>query len=131
MFNRGSCLSDIPSDFTGEFMYLYAYDSYDQTALLGPAAQRLTDPDTGQPGYQIAYSVDWTAGELGGVTPQQDAPNQLKYPNAPLDKTVLTLCTYHATVAHADTCPVIFASGTVRPIPVKTVYQMPWNMPPP
>ena len=60
MFTKGSCLSDIPSKFTGDSMYLYSYDSYDQTALLGPALQRLPDPDTKQAGFQIAYTVDWT-----------------------------------------------------------------------
>src|ERR1043166_3407050 len=101
MFNRGSCLSDAPKEFTGDFMYLYRFDSYDQTALLGSRGERLVDPDTGEPGYQLAYSTDWT-GVLFGITPnpQQDADNQLKYRDPPLNKTVLTLCSYHAVVAH-------------------------------
>ena len=131
MFNRGSCLSDIPIDFTGDFMYLYSYDSYDQTALLGPAGQRLNDPDTTQPGFQLAYSVDWTGSDLTKTSPRADAQNQLKYPNAPVSQTVLTICTYHATTAHSDKCPVIFASGTVRPMSVKDAYERPWRMPPP
>jgi hypothetical protein len=126
MFNRGSCLSDVPSDFTGDFMYLYKYDSYDQTALLGPTGRRLNDPDSGEPGFQIAYSVDWTADALGTNNSQLDAQNQLKYPNAPLEQTVLTLCTYHSVVYGADKCPVIFASGTARVMPVKDVYDKPW-----
>lgn len=131
MFNRGSCLADIPSEFTGEFMYAYSYDSYDQTALLGPAGQRLDDPDTKQPGFQIAYSVDWTANDIAKIPAQADARNQLKYPEAPLSQTVLTLCTYHAVVAHSDKCPVMFASGTARSMSVKDVYERPLQLPSP
>jgi hypothetical protein len=131
MFTKGSCLSDIPSDFTNEFTYLYSYDSYDQTALMGPAGQRTPDPDTGQPGFQISYSVDWTGSEFLQLPAQNDAPNQLKYPSAPPGRTVLTLCTYHAVIAHSDRCPAIFASGTARTMPIKDIYERPWNLPPP
>ena len=131
MFTKGSCLSDIPDSFDNEFMYQYRYDSYDQTALLGPSGDRMTDPDTKLPGFQIAYTVDWTGSTIKNTKLQDDAQNQLKYPNAPLAETVLTLCTYHSTTAHSDKCPVIFASGTVRPMSAKTAYGRPWRMPPP
>lgn len=115
-------------------MYFYAYDSYDLTAALAQDNTRLLDADTKLPGFQVAYSVDWTGNQMlmqaGNIDikPGMDAPNQIQYPNPPDDRTMLTSCTYHATNAHDSTCPVIFTSGTVKPMNVKKFYQYGWDI---
>lgn len=109
----GLVFNELPSQYTGIPVPFYAVDSYDITAVLG--APRGT--------YQLVYARDWT----GGSGPQ-DAPNQLKYPNPPLDRTVLAWCNYHATVAGADKSPVLFASGTVKPLDAKQMAEKSWTI---
>jgi hypothetical protein len=115
----------------GGFVQLYVYDSYDLTAFLTKDGAWQKDDETNGPGYQRAYSYQWTFTSIEGqqvIDPRQDASNQVKYPSAPIDATMLTSCTYHALVAHTATCPVIFTSGTVRPIDVKKFYQYGWDV---
>src|SRR5579871_3235326 len=110
----------------GGFVQLYTYDSYDLTAFLSKNGAWQIDADTGLPGYQRSYSYQWTVTKIEGqqaIDPRLDARNQIEYPSAPVDATMLTACTYHALIAHTTTCPVIFTSGTVRPIDVKKFYQ--------
>lgn len=108
-------------------MYFYAYDSYDLTGLLGPDGKRALDIDSGSPGYQLSYSVDWTGANLDNTDPRTDASNQMQYSQAPFDKTMLTACTYHAVVAHTEKCPMILLSGTVKPVDVKKFYTFGWD----
>lgn len=114
-------------------MYFYAYDSYDLTAALGDDGNRLIDAETGTGGYQVAYSVDWTGLQLHlkgdpTIDIRKDADNQLKYPNAPLDRTVLTACTYHMVIAHTDKCPVMFINGTVKPVDGRKFFKYGWDV---
>jgi len=64
------------------------------------------------PVTEAHYSLSWT----NAVGPG-DAPNQLKYPDPPKDKTVVTWCTFHAAIAHSNVIPVLMLSGNVRPAP--------------
>lgn len=90
----------------------YAADSYDLTSVPGQQGQ-----------FQVVYARDWTAGS--GL---QDKPNQLKYRNPPLDKTIIAWCNYHMTVAGANMSPVLFASGTCKPLSTVTVQQKSWTL---
>ena len=68
----------------------------------------------------------------GGVTVSNvyaaDAPNQLKYPTPPPDKTVVTWCTYHSAVARSNIINVLLLSGNARPVPTdQFVNQGPVN----
>ncbi len=90
--------------------YFYVFDSYD----VGPQVDKDGNPVT-QGGSQIMelhYSLDWT-----GVVGHDDPQNQLKYPNPPDDRTVVTWCTYHVKTAHSNVIPVILLSGTVKAVP--------------
>lgn len=93
----------------------YAYDSYDVTPLQGQFGA-----------YQVSYSRDWTDAEGQGIDTRADKPNQLKYPNPPLDKTVLTWCNYHAQ-SGSDKCPIILASGTARAAFARDVQTRTWD----
>ena len=115
-------------------MYLYAYDSYDLTAFLNPDGSRKPDDETNLPGFQMSYSPDWTGLQLAiaqnvpGAKPGSDAPNQVQYRDPPNDHTMLTACTYHAIVARTTTCPVIFTSGTVKPMNTAKFYNYGWDI---
>jgi type II secretory pathway pseudopilin PulG len=116
LFGTGGLLfNELPSQYANAPVPFYAIDSYDITSVLG--APRGT--------YQLVYARDWT----GGLGPQ-DAPNQLKYPNPPLDRTVLAWCNYHATVAGADKSLVLLATGTVKPLDAKQMAQKGWQINP-
>ena len=67
--------------------------------------------NAGLPVIDLHYSLSWT-----NTVGPGDSPNQLKYPNPPEDKTVLTWCTYHAATAHSNVIPVLMLSGTVKPV---------------
>jgi len=93
----------------------YAFDSYDLTVALG------------QPGaYQVGYSRDWTNAEGQGIDTRTDHPNQLKYPNPPPDKTIITWCNWHVQ-SGGDKCPTLFASGTAKPLFSRDLQQRTWN----
>ena len=94
----------------------YPSDSYDLTMNL--LANGTTDGKIIQ-----VYRKDWT----GGIG-MQDAPNQLKYNSPPLDKTVLTWCSYHVAVAGADMCPIVLASGTAKVVSYKELIAKTWNI---
>ena len=87
--------------------YFYTADSY----TTGPgldASGNLVVPVR----RELHYSLDWT-----GTVGAGDAPNQLKYPNPPPDRTVITWCPYHTAVAHNTIIPVLLLNGTVKAVP--------------
>lgn len=122
-FDNGGCadcLKDLVAahpEYKGQPISFYAFDSYDLSSALGMDGKRVGE------GYQIVYSKDWTGGS--GAS---DAPNQLKYPSAPTDKTILAWCNYHVSTARAEKCPVIFASGTSKPLDYKQMVEKGWNI---
>jgi prepilin-type N-terminal cleavage/methylation domain-containing protein len=105
----------------GNPAYFYKADSYD----VGPEVDKNGNiiRNAGVPVIGLHYSLSWT----NAVGPG-DAPNQLKYPNPPDDKTVITWCTYHAAIAHSNVIPVLMLSGTVKAVPIdQFVNQGPVN----
>jgi prepilin-type N-terminal cleavage/methylation domain-containing protein len=101
--------------------YFYKADDYD----VGPRvdAQGNVVKVAGVPVMDVHYSLSWT-----NITGAGDAPNQLKYPDPPADKTVLTWCTYHVATAHSNVIPVMMLSGTAKPVPTdQFVNQGPVN----
>ena len=76
--------------------------------------------------YSVVYSRDWTNAEARGIDTRTDHPNQLKYPNPPLDQTVLAWCNYHVQ-SGSDKCPVVMASGTARSVPWSEISAKSWN----
>lgn len=101
--------------------YFYKADSYD----VGPrvTAQGNVVLSGGKPVIDLHYSLNWTT-----TTGPGDAPNQLKYPTPPPDKTVITWCTYHAAVARSNIINVLLLSGNARPVPTdQFVNQGPVN----
>lgn len=103
----------IASATPSEPLPYYAADSYDLTPVSA--------------GYQVTYSRDWTNAEGLGIDTRTDHPNQLKYPNPPADKTVLTWCNAHAHDSN-DRCPVVFLSGTAKPMKAGDVRVKTWNL---
>ena len=114
--NVGDLGIDVPDAYKNRPLYLYTFDSYDLTALID--ANGNTNGS-----FALVYSRNWTGGS--GTA---DAPNQLKYRNAPPDKTVVTWCNYHVATAHGEMCPVLLASGTAKPLPYRRVLQLGWNL---
>ena len=109
---KDNCCRAVPYDTAppGQ-MWFYKYDSYDTGPRIDPKGIVLTAG--GQPIWELHYALDWT-----GKTGNDDKQNQLKYPNAPEDRTVITWCTYHAGYAGADKVPLLMLNGKVRPVPV-------------
>jgi prepilin-type N-terminal cleavage/methylation domain-containing protein len=93
----------------------YAFDTYDVTAALGQMGT-----------YQVVYSRDWTNAEGRGIDPRTDNPNQLKYPNPPADKTIITWCNLHV-LSGGDKCPMLLANGTARPVFSRDLQSRSWN----
>ncbi len=107
-----------------ETAYLYKMDSYDISPLL--SATGATDGS-----YQFVYSRNWTGVDLTDpIKARQDAPNQMKFPNPPPDRTTLTWCNYHVAIAKGDKCPVMRLSGTAKPIDYKQMVTQGWNIGP-
>ncbi len=101
--------------------YFYKADALD----VGPRvnAQGNVVMNAGAPIIDLHYSLSWT-----NVTGPGDNLNQLKYPDPPADKTVVTWCTYHVATAHSNVIPVLLLSGAVRPVPTdQFVNQGPLN----
>jgi len=94
----------------------HAFNSYDITVDVGRIGA-----------YQVVYSRDWTNAEGRGIDTRTDNPNQLKYPNPPLDKTIITWCNFHVQ-SGSDKCPVLMASGTARPVPASEIQSRGWNL---
>ena len=106
---KDNCCRAVP---IGSPEYFYKYDSYD----IGPQidAKGVASPGTPtSPIYEVHYALDWTGSMAVG-----DPLNQLKYPNAPEDRTVITWCTYHVGYAGSDKVPMLLLNGKVRPVPV-------------
>ena len=109
----------VPSNNIAQQIYFYPWDSYD----IGPQVDNNGNP-TGVKN-ELHYSLDWT----GQTGPADTCPthsdtnglcqNQLKYNNPPTDKTVITWCTYHVAVAHADKVLVMLLSGTAKAVDAK------------
>jgi type II secretory pathway pseudopilin PulG len=106
--------------------YYFQADSYDT----GPAINSSGAPVPNQtsPTVELRYSLDWTGAEETGdptaiANDQANYPNQLKYPEPPADRTVVTWCTYHAALAGASTVNVLMLSGTIKAAPVEKWMQ--------
>ncbi len=112
---RDNCCDEKVNAVIGLPTHYYKFDSYD----IGP---KLDDngkwvKNAGAEVYELHYSLDWS-----GVTGKEDYPNQLKYPDPPVDSTVVTWCTYHSAIAGTDTLPVLMLSGKVNPVPRTRFY---------
>jgi prepilin-type N-terminal cleavage/methylation domain-containing protein len=93
--------------------WYYSFDSYDT----GPQIDKTGNAVAGV--REVHYALDWT-----GATGAADPPNQLKYPNPDENKTVVTWCSYHASVAHSDQLMVLLLNGTTKATHYsKFVYQ--------
>jgi type II secretory pathway pseudopilin PulG len=101
-----------PAALNGTPVSFYQADSYDITGEIDSTGKRISGP--AGPNFLLAYAKDWTAHQVQNLPAGQDATFQLKYKNPPLDRTVLTYCTYHVAVAGADLVPVMLASGTAK-----------------
>jgi prepilin-type N-terminal cleavage/methylation domain-containing protein len=112
----GFVYRNLPAAYQGRPIYFYAFDSYDISSLLAADGSRVNG------GFQLVYTRDWTGG-----SGTQDAPNQMKYRNAPGDKTILTWCDYHVTTAGADKCPVILLSGAYRTLDYRQLVANTWR----
>ena len=101
----------------------YAFDSYD-TSSQSDAAGRAV------PGiFEIHYTRDWTAARPLGINPRNDASNQLEYGRVMrAEKTILTWCNYHTTVAGTGKCPTIFVSGSAKQLDYKQLVSLGWNV---
>jgi len=94
----------VPLSVTGPTnTWYYSFDSYDT----GPQINASGNVNPGV--TEIHYSLDWT-GTIGANDPQ----NQLKYPDPPQDKTVVTWCTYHVSVAKTDQIMVLLLNGSAK-----------------
>lgn len=110
---KGFPFKGLPAGYQGKPIFYYMIDSYDLTSVLA-------GPKTA---FQITYNRDWT-----GLVGTGDSNNQLKYNKPPADKTVITWCNYHATVAGSDMSPLLFDSGTCKPINSKKIEQWVYNI---
>ncbi|MDE2125474.1 MAG: prepilin-type N-terminal cleavage/methylation domain-containing protein [Armatimonadetes bacterium] len=116
--NIGNTLVD-PAVIGGP-AYFFSFDSYDAGPQVNADGSAPATPVT-----ELHYSLDWT-GQTGPADntctthPDSLCMNQLKYPDPPKDKTVLTWCTWHVFTAHATMVNVLLLSGTARPVPVNT-----------
>ena len=112
----------VPHPFVGgKPAYFYTSDSYD----VGPEVDAAGNvvKNAGATVMALHYSLSWTS-----ATGPGDSPNQLKYPDPPADKTVVTWCTYHVAVNHSNVIPVLLLSGVVKPVPTNQfVNQGPLN----
>lgn len=106
---KDNCCRVVP---VGSPAYFYKYDSYDAGPQVN--AQGVVQKDaTGQPIWELHYALDWTGAANGPTDPH----NQLKYPDAPEDRTIITWCTYHAGYASSDKVLTLLLNGKVRATP--------------
>jgi len=110
---KENCCSttDIP---IGNRAYYYKFDSYDTGLILDANGKPTSKVDfDGVPVTQeIHYSLDWT----GGSGPN-DPSNQLKYPDPPQDKTVITWCNHHVGYAGSNKYMVLLLNGKASAVP--------------
>lgn len=126
--NGGMAMPWLPPSYNDQPMSFYAYDSYDISASLDVTGKRLAGAGS-NPGYFVVYSKDWTAVRARGIDPKKDAPNQLEYQKSmPTDKTILASCNYHVVTSGGNKCPVMFASGTAKPLDFKQMVTDGWNI---
>ncbi|HLK59658.1 MAG TPA: prepilin-type N-terminal cleavage/methylation domain-containing protein [Chthonomonadaceae bacterium] len=86
----------------------YVADSYDIGRQVDAQGNAVTPPV-----YEVHYSLDWT-----GSLAVNDPKNQLKYPDPPADTTIITWCTYHAAINHANVITVLKLAGGAKPTEV-------------
>jgi hypothetical protein len=91
----------------GQNAYYYAYDNYDVGPQISPTGTQVQNAP-----LELHYSIDWTGPNNTGPDDQQ---NQLKYPNADPNKTVITWCTYHVSNAGTTVVPVLLLNGSMKP----------------
>lgn len=100
----------------GQPKLYYVWDSYD----IGPRIN--TDGTVFQSGgsriFERHYSLDWT-----GNTGSSDLPNQLKYNNAPSDKTLVAFCTWHTATGGSSAFPAVTLGGSARKVDLKSFLQ--------
>ena len=86
--------------------WYYIFDSYDT----GP---QINANGTANPGVtEIHYALDWSGPAATGKP--GDPINQLKYPDPPGDKTVVTWCNYHVATNHNDQIMVLLLNGSAK-----------------
>ena len=100
----------------GQPKYFYTWDSYDISPRIDASGKPVRIG--GQLVYDRRYSPDWT-----GISGPRDLSNQLRYPNPPNDKTLVTFCSWHAVSAGMDKCPAINFGGTVQMYDVKLLFE--------
>ncbi len=127
------CFKGLPPAFQTGHVFFYTFDSYDISPGIDTSGDWLQSRLVpAKKMYQPVYFRDWTGSLADQLMTkdarQQDPPNQLKYRNPPLDRTVLSWCNSHVTTAKADRCPVIFASGTAKTITFKHMAESGWNI---
>lgn len=129
-FGTGNCFQHLPKQYHKQYIAMYAYDSYDITAMLDRDGLKQRRDAQGRDQYEYVYALDWTGVGMDESRKAriEDAPNQLQYPNMPPDKTVLTWCTYHAARGGMGMCPAIFASGTAKMVPINEMLTFGWDI---
>jgi len=106
----------LPAGVTyGQPKVFYIWDSYDISPRVDAGGNVVRQG--GQIVYDRRYLPDWT-----GVTGTNDLTSQLKYPNPPDDKTIVTYCSWHAALAKKDKCPTINMAGKASMAPVGDLF---------
>jgi hypothetical protein len=102
-------LQTVMNPATGMPQNFYRADSYD----VGPQLDQNGNviKVNGQTVMELHYSLDWTG---PAATGPGDLPNQMKYKDPDKDKTIVTWCTYHVAVGHANVVPQARASQPDR-----------------
>ena len=98
----------------GQAAVFYSRDSYDVGPRLDAEGKAVLGGN-GKPIMELHYSLDWT----GGLDSTTDPHNQLKYPDASGDKTVVTWSTHQAAYAGSEKIPVLMLNGSVKPANAK------------
>ncbi|MEP6756334.1 MAG: prepilin-type N-terminal cleavage/methylation domain-containing protein [Chthonomonadales bacterium] len=98
----------------GQRKYFYKWDSYDISPLIDPSTLKPV------PGiFARTYGTDWT-----GAPGAYDLTYQLKYKSPPDDRTILTYCTWHQTIAKTGTFPGINMGGSARKLNASLVLKL-------
>ena len=106
---------DVTSPLIGRPKYFYVWDSYDISPRLDVNGSPVRIG--GQLVFDRRYSPDWT-----GDSGPRDLSNQLKYPNPPNDKTIVTYCAWHGATARMDKLAAINFAGTARMVDARELF---------
>ncbi len=106
----------------------YAYDSYDVSSFMLNTGKQAKD-SSGNPVYEVHYTVNWNAAQARGIDTRQDFSNQFMYGRSlNAEKTILTWCNYHVTSGQSEKCPTILASGTAKVYDWKQLQSKGWGL---